>query len=399
MAKGRMLERFERHLQELKLPLEILLWNGTALRGASSQVRMRAHNAWALAALANPSMGKLARRYVEGDLDVEGNLRDIVAVAEGLAEGDKVLRGRIIRRLFAHTRGADRRAIGYHYDVSDEFYELWLDRRRVYSCAYFRDADDSLDLAQEQKLDHICRKLQLADGERFLDIGCGWGALVVWAAQRYGVQATGVTLSDNQYNHARRLVQELGLEGRVEIRLQDYRDVPEDDAFDKIASVGMFEHVGKQNLPVYFAKIRRLLRPGGMVLNHGITLNVLGRAELGSGIGQFVEDYVFPGGQLMHVAAVVEEMSRQGLEPWDVESLRPHYAKTLWHWAERLESQRERAIKLVGEKRFRIWRVYLAGSAHGFGRGWISIYQILAGRATAAGALGLPLTREYIYRY
>jgi cyclopropane-fatty-acyl-phospholipid synthase len=291
----------------------------------------------------------------------------------------------------------DSKAVRYHYDVDDDFFGLWLDKRRVYSCAYFRREEDVLELAQEQKLDHICRKLMLRPGERFLDIGCGWGALIMWAAERYKVRATGITLSENQYEYARKRIRESGLDALCEVRLLDYRDVPEDNAYDKIASVGMFEHVGRKNLPVYFGKIFRLLRPGGLVMNHGITLNSVGQHELGSDIGAFIDEYVFPGGELSHISRVVEDMAAQGLESWDVESLRSHYARTLWHWVDRLETNRDAALASVGEKAYRIWRIYMAGSAHAFERGWMSVYQVLAGRPFADGRLAVPSTRDYIY--
>jgi cyclopropane-fatty-acyl-phospholipid synthase len=399
MMEGRLIGRFERHLRELGLPLGVTLWNGKALQPAvPPRVNVTVRAPKVLLSLANPSMGRLARHYVEQELDVEGEAREILRVAEALG-GLPVANGRRSRlgHWFRHSRWFDRRAISYHYDVGDDFFGLWLDRRRVYSCAYFRRTDDTLDIAQEQKLDHICRKLRLEPGERFLDIGCGWGALVTWAAQHYKVRAMGVTLSRNQYEYARSRIREAGLDGLCEVRLLDYRDVPEDEPFDKIASVGMFEHVGRRHLPLYFAKIRRLLRPGGLVMNHGITLNVLGQDELGSGIGEFIDDYVFPGGELTHVSEVVAGMSAQGLECWDVESLRPHYAKTLWHWVERLEAQHEAALAAVGEKVYRIWRIYMAGSAHAFERGWMSIYQVLAGRPAPGGAVALPLTRDYMY--
>jgi cyclopropane-fatty-acyl-phospholipid synthase len=317
------------------------------------------------------------------------------ALAE--ADGGEVGGSRRIPRWKRHTRRFDSEAIHSHYDVGDDFYRLWLDRRRVYSCAYFRRADDTLDIAQEQKLDHICRKLRLAPGERFLDIGCGWGALMTWAVEHYGVRALGVTLSQNQHDYARSRIRELGLKGRCEVRLLDYRDVPEDAPYDKIASVGMFEHVGRRNFPVYFGKIARLLRPGGLVLNHGITLNEPGWTEVGSGVGEFVDHYVFPGGELAHLAQVLEALSAQGLECADVETLRPHYAKTLWHWVERLEANRAAAVAAVGERLYRIWRIYMAGSAQSFERGWLSVYQVLAGKAQASGALNLPGTRDHIY--
>ena len=302
-----------------------------------------------------------------------------------------------LRKWIGHSRVFDTKAIRYHYDVSDDFFGLWLDPRRVYSCAYFRRADDTLAIAQEHKLDHICRKLMLKPGDRFLDIGCGWGALVMWAAEHYKVQATGITLSQNQHDYARRRIAEAGLADRCEVRLLDYRDVPEDEPFDRIASVGMFEHVGRKNLPLYFGKIFRLLKPGGLVMNHGITLNAVGSQELGSDIGTFIDEYVFPGGELTHVSHVISEMAEQGLESWDVESLRAHYARTLWAWVENLEANRAAAAATVSEKVYRIWRIYMAGSAHAFERGWMSIYQILAGKALPDGRLAVPASRDYIY--
>jgi cyclopropane-fatty-acyl-phospholipid synthase len=217
-----------------------------------------------LASLVHPTMGKLARHYVEQQLDVEGEARQILRVSEALSSTPESTNGTtsLLRKWIGHSRGFDSKAVRYHYDVNDEFYGLWLDPRRVYSCAYFRRPDDTLALAQEQKLDHICRKLQLKPGERFLDVGCGWGALVLWAAQRYQVRATGITLSENQHEYARNRIREEGLEALCDVKLLDYRDVPESEPFDKIASIGMFEHVGRTNLSLYFGKLFRLLKPG-----------------------------------------------------------------------------------------------------------------------------------------
>jgi cyclopropane-fatty-acyl-phospholipid synthase len=395
-----LIHRFERRIRELGVPLGIRLWNGTALTPAlPPQVTIAVRSPKVLASLVNPSMGKLARHYVEEELDVEGEARDIVRMAEEISgaettAGSKALR---LRKWIGHSRRFDRKAIRHHYDVSDDFFGLWLDRRRVYSCAYFRRADDSLEIAQEQKLDLVCRKLQLKPGERFLDVGCGWGALVLWAAQHYKVRATGITLSQHQHDYACARIKEEGLQDLCEVQLLDYRDVPESEPFDKIASVGMLEHVGRTNLPLYFDKLYRLLKPGGLVMNHGITLNTLGQDELGSGIGEFIDDYVFPGGELVHISQLIAEISAHGMECRDVESLRPHYAKTLWQWVERLETNRDAAIATVGEKIFRIWRIYMAGSAHSFERGWLSVFQVLAGRPGANGTIPLPLTRDYIY--
>jgi cyclopropane-fatty-acyl-phospholipid synthase len=399
MLSSRILERVRRRIQETRLPLAVRLWDGTRVGADQARVTVTINSPLALTALANPSLGGLASSYVEGKIDADGPIRDVVRVGTALveAEGGLARRPRRMPHWVRHTRKFDNKAVRSHYDVGDDFFRLWLDPRRVYSCAYFRRADDTLDLAQEQKLDLICRKLRLAPGERFLDIGCGWGALIMWAAEHYGVRALGVTLSRNQHDYARTRIRELGLEGRCEVRLLDYRDVPETEPYDKVASVGMFEHVGRQNLPLYFGKIARLMRPGGLVLNHGITLNAPGEREVGSEIGEFIDGYVFPGGELTHLAHVVESMASQGLESVDTESLRPHYARTLWHWVERLEASREAAIAAVGDKLYRVWRVYMAGSAQSFERGWLSVYQVLAGKSTAGGVLEVPATREDIY--
>jgi cyclopropane-fatty-acyl-phospholipid synthase len=309
-------------------------------------------------------------------------------------------RGRLPSWLARHSRKSDRKAIEYHYDVSNEFYSLWLDPRMVYSCAYFRSGDEDLPTAQVQKLDHICRKLMLEPGQTLLDIGCGWGAMAIHAASRYGVKVVGVTLSTNQYELARERVRTAGLEDRVEIRLQDYRDVPGDASFDRISSIGMFEHVGLKNLRGYFETVHRLLRPGGVAMNHGITSSDADSRSVGLGAGDFIDQYVFPDGELPHVALAIRELSAAGLELTDAESLRRHYAKTLWHWSDAFERNVQRLTALAGEKRARIWRVYLAGCAHAFAQGWINVYQLLAvkPRLGASGAeLPLPLSRDYMY--
>ena len=352
-----------------------------------------------LKALSAPAMGALARAYVHNDIDFTGSARRALGIAENMvgevAHGRDSLRARW--RIWRHQHRSNRANIRYHYDVSNAFYRLWLDRQLVYSCAYFATDDTSLDAAQAGKVDHICRKLRLQPGDRFLDIGCGWGALLFHAAERYGVEAYGITLSKNQFEHVKAEVAARGLTGRVKVELRDYLDLPEDALYDKIASVGMFEHVGIKRFPQYFGKILRVLKPGGLVLNHGITHNALGADSLGSGIGDFVEEYVFPGGELAHVSKVIEGMAAEGLEVIDAEALREHYAKTLWHWCEGLEANADSARAEVGEEKYRVWRIYLAGSAHAFERGWLSLWQLLAGKPLPDGRLPHPLTRRYMY--
>jgi cyclopropane-fatty-acyl-phospholipid synthase len=402
MLESRLIGLIEERLMRLALPVSVKLWNGqTVSPGGHEKLRLTVKSHDALVSLANPNLGKIARAYVEGGLDIEGaDIREWLRLGEGLTAGDatKYQKRSDAWKWWRHTRPADRKAIQHHYDVSNEFYGLWLDAQRVYSCAYYKSPDDSLDQAQAQKLDHICRKLLLQPGEKFLDIGCGWGGLLLWAVSHYNVNGLGITLSNEQFDYVTALIKSKGLEGRCQVKLMDYRDVAEDQPFDKIASVGMFEHVGRRNLPEYFRKIYGLLKPGGLVMNHGITTNSIEDAELGNGIGDFVEEYVFPGGELVHVARVLSDMSDQGLETWDAECLRPHYARTLWEWVRRLEERQEDARRIVGEKLYRTWRIYMAGSAHAFERGWISIFQILGARPPADGVIRYPLTRQHLYR-
>ena len=400
MLHSQMIKMVESRLRRHAIPVSIELWNGKSLQLADAPaVTVRVNRPHALFNLANPSLGKLARSYVEREIDLAGATRDIISLGESLCADavrtDK--KGSRVLSWWRHSRPSDRKNISYHYDVSNDFYGLWLDKRRVYSCAYFRGADDTLETAQEQKLEHICRKLDLQPGERLLDIGCGWGGLILWAAEHHGVHATGITLSRNQLDYVSQEIAARGLQDRVQVHLMDYRDVPETEPFDKIASVGMFEHVGRANLDKYFAKINHLLKPGGLVINHGITSAGLQTEGLGSGISDFIEQYVFPGGELVHVSEVMHSMSREGLECWDAECLRPHYARTLWHWVDRLETSERAAKMLVGEEKYRIWQIYMAGSAHAFERGWMSLFQVLGGKPHADGRLPYPLTREHVY--
>ncbi|OGA13551.1 MAG: hypothetical protein A3H32_12975 [Betaproteobacteria bacterium RIFCSPLOWO2_02_FULL_63_19] len=341
---------------------------------------------------------KLGEAYVEGKIRVEGSLRDIfeasVRFVHAAAQPDRIQR---LLRAVRHTPQGDRRAIEYHYDVSNDFYRMFLDRNMVYSCAYFQNDHDTLDQAQEQKLDYVLTKLRVQPGHRLLDIGCGWGALIVRAAAKFGCFATGITLSRNQYELARERIRSEGLQERCEVRLQDYRDIPETERYDRISSIGMFEHVGLKHLGAYFRKIESMLADDGVVLNHGITAAHPDNRIVGMGVGKFIDRYVFPDGELPHISLVMREMSEAGFEIADVESLRRHYARTCEHWTGNIERNRARAVEIGGEKRYRIWSIYLVGCAFGFARNWMNVYQVLAVKARSPSPL--PSTRAWIYRH
>jgi len=387
--------------------LALRLPDGQRLGGGEARVELVLADWSALAHVAAGRIGALAEDIVEGRIAVHGVMRDVMAAAGQLVERAPTAAAAEVRRgwraLFGsagrarHTPEADARQVQFHYDVSDEFYGLWLDPRRVYSCAYWREGANTLAAAQEAKLDHICRKLMLREGERFLDVGAGWGGLLLWAAERYGVRATGITLSKHQHAHVTKLIDAKGLAGRVRVQLLDYRALPEDEPFDKIASVGMFEHVGRARLQDYFAKLLRLLAPGGLLLNHGITAGATGHRQLGAGIGDFVERYIFPGGELVHVSLVLAAMADAGWEPLDLENLRPHYAKTLWAWSDGLEANVDAAGRCTDARVVRAYRLYLAGSAMAFERGWMALHQVLASRGGAQSPF--PFTRDYIYAH
>jgi len=364
---------------------------------------------------------RFAEAYFRGDIDVDGDLFQALALKDHLEAlrlsfGDRVALSiklalsaasgefwnddsaharRARSSVKAHSKQENREAIAFHYDLSNEFYGLWLGEGMVYSCAYFSSADATLEQAQFAKLDHICRKLQLEPGEQMLDVGCGWGALVMHAARHYGVRAHGITLSERQFSLATERVKAAGLQDRVTIALQDYRDLPGRERFDKISSVGMFEHVGLKNLPLYFDTVHRLLKPNGRFLNHGITHEDEGwGAALSS---RFINRYVFPDGELDTVSNIQRVMEHSKFEIVDVEGLRPHYAKTLRHWVGRLEARHDEALRFVNETTYRIWRLYMAACAMEFESGELGIYQILATKRGRPSTT-LPLTREYMYK-
>ena len=416
-----LLRKIESQLAGLPVPTAVKLPKGERVGPPVAAVTLSFRDWSALASMAAGQIGRMAEDFVESRVQLEGRMRDLMAVAARLLPGNPVASdtawwAQLLRRarsLSLHSPQKDAQQVQFHYDVSDDFYALWLDPRRVYSCAYFREAGMSLAQAQEAKLDHICRKLMLKPGERFLDIGAGWGGLLMWAAENYGVDATGITLSKNQHAHVQRLIEDKGLAGRVKMELRDYRELDEERGFDKIASVGMCEHVGQANMPTYFARIHRLLKPGGLLMNHGITAGSIVPSQLGAGMGDFIEKYIFPGGELLHISHVLKDLAAAGLEMVDTENLRPHYGRTLWAWSDALEARLDEARRVLeatgnapdAEKVLRAYRLYLAGCAMTFEQGWIGLHQVIATRPDGdlhSGALrgaqsAYPFNRGYMY--
>lgn len=397
----------------------VRLWDGTQW-GPDPGQRVRftivlTHPGSLRAMLVPPTDLSVGEAFVYGDFDVEGDVEALVELGSALTRfrSDKVAAARLARDLMRlpgrklpregrssarvsggrHSKRRDAQAISFHYDVGNDFYGMWLDREMVYSCAYFSHAEEDLDAAQARKLDYICRKLRLKPGERLLDIGCGWGGLVRHAAREYGARAVGITLSEPQAAYAHERIAAEGLSERCAVELADYRDVDEDDPFDKLVSVGMFEHVGEAKLPAYFAKARRLLRPGGAFLNHGIACNATGPSGTRGG---FSERYVFPDGELTPVSTSLGAAEREGFEVRDVESLREHYALTLRNWVRRLEERAEDARRATDEATYRTWRLYMAASANGFSKGNLQVYQALLVKPDD-GISGVPLSRADWY--
>jgi len=379
-----------------------------------------------------PSELRLSESYIFGDVDIEGDIEAAANLGDIAAERLRSPRAlfRLARHVLAlprdenggrrddtsaamsprlsgrrHTTKRDREAVRFHYNAGNAFYSLWLDARMVYSCGYFAHGDDDLDLAQEAKLDLICRKLRLTAGERLLDIGCGWGGLIMHAAKRYGVSALGITLSESQAELARERIAGAGLSDRCRVELKDYRQLANEPAFDKIASVGMVEHVGRKRLDEYFGSTFAALRPGGLFLNHGIISidasrppSVASRAAAKVWQrGEFIDRYVFPDGEVVPSSLHIARAEKSGFELRDVESLREHYVLTLRHWIRRLESRHDDAVALVGEPTYRVWRLYMSASAYGFRTGRIGIIQSLLAKPHRDGRVELPRTRADLY--
>lgn len=403
----------------------VKLWDGRMLpapAGEAAEGCVVLKGPAALAALLPPAseLG-IAQAFIEGDLEIEGDTIDVLTAASRWRGPKPSLAqvlpwistlahhaiphraGRLAAELKGrvHSRGRDAKAVQHHYDVSNALYRLFLDPTLTYSCGYFPTGEESLEQAQVEKLDLVCRKLALRPEDRMLDVGCGWGGLIVHAAERFGARGLGITLSENQLAEAKRRLDALPSGGRWEARLTDYRALEDEPAFDKVASVGMMEHVGRERLDAYFAKVFRVLRPGGLFLNHAIgalpgdswTVPWVSRRR-----GGFIQRYIFPDSELVPIPDVIASAERAGFEVRDLESLREHYDRTLSHWLARLERRFPAAVAQVGRERARAFRLYLAASAVSFRTGRISVFQLLLAKRTEEGrALGLPGSRARWY--
>ncbi len=418
------------HLAEqLDAAICVRLWDGSVIplgRDADPDCHVSISGAHVLGSLLRrPNLENLLRLYALGQIDFHGG--SLIDFARKARQKRSRLRLGNLRKLFllrqalpllsafdpgpevSHTYGADetglrqnarnnRDFIQFHYDLSNDFYSLFLDPEMVYSCAYFTDWDNSLEQAQLDKLQMICRKLRLREGERFLDIGCGWGALVCYAAKHYGVRAHGVTLSEKQLAFAQEKIRAMGLDERVTVELRDYMSL--DGMYDKIASIGMFEHVGIANFPGYFAKISSLLPDRGILLNHGIARRAKKSKRRFRRIRQehrWIMKHIFPGSELDHIGHTLEVMEACGFEVHDVEAWREHYALTARHWCERLTAHGDEAIRHVGRERYRLWLAYLTGVSLGFHDGHLRIYQVVASKHRKRGLSGMPATRDDLY--
>jgi cyclopropane-fatty-acyl-phospholipid synthase len=395
------------------LPVRVECFDGSAIGPADSEATLRIQSPDALRyVLTAPGELGFGRAYVTGALDVDGDIFGALALRDRIPNpklrpsewlafaryaGKSGLRplppppeeARLHGR--RHSKSRDAAAIAHHYDVSNDFYRMVLGPSMTYSCAVWPSLDATLEDAQAAKYDLICRKLDLRPGMRLLDVGCGWGGMARHAAQNYGVEVVGVSLSSRQVEWARRANDDAGLSDRVEIRYQDYRDVL-DGPYDAISSIGMFEHVGLARLDEYFRRLHELLPPGGRLLNHGISRPPGGRARFSR--RGFIDKYVFPDGELHEAGTVVSRIQAAGLEVRHLESLREHYALTLRHWVRNLEDRWDDAVAEVGAARARIWRLYMAGSAVNFEAGRTQVHQVLAVRADG-GRSGMPLRPDW----
>jgi cyclopropane-fatty-acyl-phospholipid synthase len=412
---------FFRHFTSVESPCEIALrcWDGTVVPADVNPpaATIVVNHPGSLRQMTWP-LNKIAatESYIYGDIDIEGNFEQcfhyLLRVRKQWMARSWADKLGLFRRIVAlpkhavervdhsvklqgaeRTRGRDAQAVQFHYDgPPSEFFAVCLDRRMQYACAYFDSPDDTIDAAQERKLEHICRKLQLRPGERLMDFGCGWGGLIVYAAKRYGVDATGVTISREQFKWAERWIEREGLGDRCRVIHSDFRDIPEPHLYDKASCIGVIEHLG-QTAPTLMSKVHRMLKPGGLFLLHKITRRPFSKYPPWR---QFALKYVWPDITLMPIDWYLTELARVGFEIRDVESLREHYIYTLRAWAKKLEAGRTEALKHVDEVTYRIYRAYLAGGALGFRSAWYNLHQTLLVKAGDRES-GMPLTRKAWY--
>jgi cyclopropane-fatty-acyl-phospholipid synthase len=416
---------------------DIRLWDGSVRRGACEpradfSLNIRRRGALRRMLLP-PSELSIVESFISNDIDIEGNVESAMGLGDSIGKRiqsfaafarvipkilalpsddespavDESRYARSLRLLTPRARKSTEPEIQFHYDVGNDFYALWLDPSMLYTCAYYKEASDDLATAQKNKLEHICRKLRLHPGDRLLDIGCGWGALVMHAAEHYGVHANGITLSAAQANYAQARIAERGLSDRCTIQMMDFRDLPANARFDKISSIGVTEHVPEDRQSAYFARAFQALEPGGLFLNHcEVSTRAARRTNtIAERIGrwlwkrdQFIDKYVFPDARLVPLGSIIRSAESVGFEVRDVESLREHYMMTLRAWLRGLERRRAEAIRLVGERTYRVWRLYMSAGAYGFRIAGINIVQTLLSKPTAEGRTGVPLTREDLYR-
>jgi len=422
---------FLKHVAEtIDLPLAIRLWDGSEIAAANSsepQIAVSFSSPGVISSLIRrPTLDNLLRHFALKHIDYHGadfySFLERLRMEKSRSKLKKLSKWKAFKALtsFAFSKGEstdvehcydgeelgrkreqaeNKDFIQFHYDLSNDFYKLFLDPHMVYSCAYFTDWSNTLEQAQVDKLDMICRKLMLQPGETFLDIGCGWGALVCHAAEHYGVQAHGITLSEEQLAEAKRVIESRGLTGKVTVDLKDFADL--DGQFDKIASIGMVEHVGIANMNHYMSTVGKLLPDGGLFLCHGLTRRAKASKKKFLKMRperRLLAKYIFPGGELDHLGHMVECMEAQKFEVHDVEGWRDHYAHTCKLWCQRLSEREDEAIKMIGEEKYRMWILYLAGVSFAIQDGSACIYQTVGRKIRTKGLSGMPNSREHLYQ-
>lgn len=422
-------KRVLQHVAESSdISISVRLWDGTVVplgpQAAQTGLTVSLRGPGVIGALLRwPTLDHFLRQYANGGIDITGG--DLISFGTAIRQAKQKPKFKNLKKsiflpalvpfLFAPaddgrvqhgfegefnsvapTARKDKDYVQFHYDLGNDFYKLFLDKEMVYSCGYFTDRNNSIDQAQQDKLDMICRKLRLAPGERMLDIGCGWGGLICHAAQKYGVQAHGVTLAQTQYDFVKEKIARLGLGDRVKVELRDYREL--DGTYDKIASIGMFEHVGIANLESYFGKLNSLLRDRGILLNHGIARTAKrNNAKKQRPEQKLITKYIFPGGELDNIGHTLQTIETGRFQVHDVEGWHEHYMMTTAHWCRRLTANKEAAIRIVGQERYRLWVAYLAGVSFGFQDGTMLIFQVVASKHAKRGLCELPLTRADLY--